>query len=63
MTLFLITLLLTFVLFGGAVFCINYCKSRKPRNGKHQLTGMCHRSGDVSCCSSGIDRQTAQCSK
>lgn len=43
------TLLLTFVFLAGAVFCINFCKTR-ALNDKHQLTGMCHKSGGVSCC-------------
>ncbi|HKJ65250.1 MAG TPA: hypothetical protein VJ969_07600 [Desulfopila sp.] len=51
MTAFITTLFLTFLFFGGAALCINYCKSR-PRNGKHQLTGMCHKNGGASCCGS-----------
>ncbi len=51
MTAFITTLLLTFLLIGGAALCINFCKSR-PRNGKHQLTGMCHKNGGASCCGS-----------
>ena len=48
MEIFLTTVLLTFVIFAGAVLYINYCKT-KPANEKHQLTGMCHKSGGVCC--------------
>lgn len=50
MATFLTTAVVTFVLFVIAVLTINYCKSRAS-SGKHELTGMCHRSGGVSCCS------------
>ncbi|MEE4240739.1 MAG: hypothetical protein V2I36_04695 [Desulfopila sp.] len=65
MTLFLITSVPAFLLFAGAVICINYSKSRKIRNSRHQLTGMCHRSGAVSCCGSSLsmEKQTSQCGK
>jgi len=49
MTTLLATLTLSFLIFATAVLVINFCKSR-PKNGKHQLTGMCHRSGSASCC-------------
>lgn len=52
MTAFLTTSIITFMLFAVAVFIINFCKARAATNSKHELTGMCHRSGDVSCCSS-----------
>jgi len=47
---FILTLFITFVVLAGAGILINYCKTR-PRNGKHQLTGMCHRSGGATCSS------------
>lgn len=50
MTTFLTTAIITFVIFAIAAFTINYCKARAI-SGKHELTGMCHRSGGVSCCS------------
>lgn len=52
MIVFLTTSIVTFLLFAAAVLIINYCKARAATNSKHELTGMCHRSGDVSCCSS-----------
>ncbi|MFN2353019.1 MAG: hypothetical protein ABR512_00655 [Desulfopila sp.] len=50
MTTLLTTIIITFLLFAGAVFVINFCKARST-GGKHELTGMCHKSGGVSCCS------------
>lgn len=50
MTTFFTTIIITFLLFAGAVFVINFCKTRST-SGKHELTGMCHKSGGVSCCS------------
>lgn len=50
MKLFLITVLISFVTILGVAILITFCKKR-PRNGKHQLTGMCHRSGGKVCCS------------
>lgn len=49
MTTFLTTIIITFILFAGAVFVINFCKARST-SGKHELTGMCHKSGGASCC-------------
>ena len=49
MTTLLATLTLSFLIFATAVLVINFCKSR-PKNGKHQLTGMCHCSGSASSC-------------
>lgn len=49
MTTLLATLMLSFLIFATAVLVINFCKSR-PKNGKHQLTGMCHCSGSASSC-------------
>lgn len=50
MTTFLPTTIIAFLLFAGAVFVINFCKARST-GGKHELTGMCHKSGGASCCS------------
>ena len=50
MTTFITTAIVAFIIFAIAAFTINYCKSRAT-SGKHELTGMCHRSGGVSCCS------------
>lgn len=64
MTAFLTTSIITFVLFGAAVLIINFCKARAAINTKHELTGMCHRSGGVSCCSSMANlSSTTTCSK
>ena len=51
MTTFISTAIVTFVIFAVAALTINYCKKRAASSGKHELTGMCHRSGGVSCCS------------
>jgi len=48
MDIFLITALLTFIILTGAALFINFSKSR-PANEKHQLTGMCHKSGGICC--------------
>jgi hypothetical protein len=50
MATFITTAVVTFIMFAVAVLIINYCKARAT-NGKHGLTGMCHRSGSASCCS------------
>lgn len=50
MATFIATALLGFLVFGVAVLIINYSKKRSV-NSKHELTGMCHCSGGVSCCS------------
>ncbi len=50
MTTFITTAVVAFIIFAVAVITINYCKAR-ANNSKHELTGMCHRSGGVSCCS------------
>jgi len=50
MTTFITTAIVTFIIFTIAVLTINYCKARAT-SGKHELTGMCHRSGGASCCS------------
>jgi hypothetical protein len=48
MTIFAITLLLTFVVVVAAMLWLSYCK-RHQRHGKHGLTGMCHESGGTVC--------------
>ncbi len=50
MTTFLTTAFVAFIIFIVSVLIINYCKTRANKS-KHELTGMCHRSGGVSCCS------------
>lgn len=50
MTLFAITLILTFVVVVAAILGLSYCK-RQQRHGKHGLTGMCHDSGGAVCSS------------
>lgn len=50
MATFITTAVVAFVIFAIAVVTINFCKKR-ANNSKHELTGMCHRSGGVSCCS------------
>jgi len=50
MTLFAITLLLTFVVVVAAMLWLSYCK-RRQRHGKHGLTGMCHEIGGTVCSS------------
>ena len=58
MTTFFTTTIIAFLLFAGAVFVINFCKARST-SGKHELTGMCHKSGGASCCSAiGKGRDT-----
>ena len=59
MTTLLTTLTLSFLIFAAAVLVINFCKSR-PKNGKHQLTGMCHSSGSASCCDKNGQRKVTK---
>jgi preprotein translocase subunit SecG len=52
MTIFILTLAITFSLLLLTAVLISYCKRRQNRT-SHGLTGMCHKSGGAmsSCCS------------
>lgn len=54
---FLLLFLITFCTLLAAALLINFCK-RKMANSRHSLTGMCHKSGGVSCASCGSAAQT-----
>ncbi len=63
MAAFLTTSIITFLLFALAVLIINFCKARAATNTKHELTGMCHRSGGACCSSIANLNNTTSCSK
>lgn len=63
MAAFLTTSIITFLLFAGAVLIINFCKARAATNSKHELTGMCHRSGGACCSSIATLNDGTSCSK
>lgn len=57
MKIFFIVLGITFVMILLSATLINIAKTRQ-RNSKHQLTGMCHKTGGTTCstCSSITDK-------
>ncbi len=64
MTIFILTLAITFSLLLLTAVLISYCKRRQNRT-SHGLTGMCHESGGTlcGCCSSKLLSNSAKSGK
>jgi len=45
---FIISMIITFIIFTFFAILINFCKKR-VRETKHGLTGMCHKDGGAIC--------------
>jgi hypothetical protein len=64
MTIFILTLIITFSLLLLTAVLISYCKRRQNRT-SHGLTGMCHKSGGAmnGCCSAQFLNHSAKSGK